>query len=336
MPTLTYSQKQSALSKIMSRISSAGKYGAQFLMYATSLGAIAVIGGAQLPLGLQPLIGNLGINMLSSLIDRVAKGENVSDTELQHQIEKAISESKLKKLLTKDEFSRALEILVRNQNEMISDYQSSRLELNDLRMKLSDLAAALQNREFIAVKIDPSIFEHSLDIKFSDKKAGDKFLSESLPELVAEIPKRNFSIMLADIDNLTQINNLYGQEVGDNILTAVGNTIFKVVKSQHVGRCGDDTFFVLLLDIDIEKARKIAEALRFQIKHLPWSALSTNLRVTCCFGLAQRRGDEPTEDVVTRAALGLVKAKESGENVIKAGPKFLDRNQSRTPHSYYS
>lgn len=110
----------------------------------------------------------------------------------------------------------------------------------------------------------------------------------------------------------------------------------EVLRARHVGRCGEDTFFSVLLGYDIATAKTLAERLRKNIQDYSWSTLAVSLRVTCSMGLAQLREKESAQDLVVRASIGLNKAKDAGRNKVGIGPNFLRRNQSRDLKTYYS
>ena len=115
------------------------------LTYATALGALATIAGAWIPPELQFLFNGIGINLVSSMIDRVSKGEQLSDDEIQHRIEAAVSETRIDRLLTENHllaagnFTDTLTKLV-NSQVVGTEY----LRKNDIELrKLSDQLASL-------------------------------------------------------------------------------------------------------------------------------------------------------------------------------------------------
>jgi hypothetical protein len=86
---------------------------AQATFYASALAAIALIPQADLPPALMALAGGVGVNALSSVLERVARGEPVPEEEIRRQVQAAIAESGIEQHLTADEFQRALARLAR-------------------------------------------------------------------------------------------------------------------------------------------------------------------------------------------------------------------------------
>lgn len=84
--------KRSALLRILKTTTTLP---AQVTFYASALGAIALIAGADLPAGLGVLAAGVGVNTLSSILERVARGEEIPDSEILAQIKVAIEESRI-------------------------------------------------------------------------------------------------------------------------------------------------------------------------------------------------------------------------------------------------
>jgi WD40 repeat protein len=73
---------------------------AQVLFYGTALLSVAAIGGVEMPeAGLGLLATGVGVNILSSMLERIARGE-LTDEDIRAQVKKAIEESDIAKQLT--------------------------------------------------------------------------------------------------------------------------------------------------------------------------------------------------------------------------------------------
>ena len=82
-----HDKKQAALDYVISRLKLTGTYGAKVILHVTALGTMASLGGAGVPPELGLLVNGIGVNLISNLIERVARGEQVHDKEIQHQAE---------------------------------------------------------------------------------------------------------------------------------------------------------------------------------------------------------------------------------------------------------
>jgi diguanylate cyclase (GGDEF)-like protein/PAS domain S-box-containing protein len=89
-----------------------------------------------------------------------------------------------------------------------------------------------------------------------------------LNQLISQsaIMKKNFSIMMIDLDRFKHINDTYGHDAGDQVLRIIADRLRKQVRdTDMVARLGGDEFFILLKETDnpiVEKriALQILEA----------------------------------------------------------------------------
>jgi hypothetical protein len=81
---------------------------AQTLLYGSALLTIAAIDGAALPGILATLATTIGVNVLSNMLERIARGYDVSDDEIRQTVESAIRDSGIEELVTSNEFQRAI------------------------------------------------------------------------------------------------------------------------------------------------------------------------------------------------------------------------------------
>lgn len=86
---------------------------AQMLFYGSALLAVAATGGTDLPGVLGTLATTVGINVLSNMLERVARGDEIADDEIRKTVAEAISSSGIERLVTGNEFQRAIAHLFR-------------------------------------------------------------------------------------------------------------------------------------------------------------------------------------------------------------------------------
>jgi hypothetical protein len=102
-------------------LESTSKHSAKAITYTTALlGMAALFPSIQLPAGLEVIAGGLGVNIIASLLDRIAHDDDIPEDEIQRQVESAISESSIDKLLTKDSFFHAYSHLLKSQRNVAS------------------------------------------------------------------------------------------------------------------------------------------------------------------------------------------------------------------------
>jgi len=113
---ITISAHEQRLSAILRVLKSLTTLPAQTIFYASALLTIASFGGADLPGLLGSLAVTLGVESLGEILSRVADGAPISEDKIRQQVENAIAQSGIERLLTSDEFQRTLSRLVRQQN----------------------------------------------------------------------------------------------------------------------------------------------------------------------------------------------------------------------------
>ena len=188
--------KRSALLRILKTTTTLP---AQVTFYASALGAIALIAGADLPSGLGVLAAGVGVNTLSSILEKVAKGAEVSDGEILAQIKVAIEESHI-----------AEELKLRDMQTMIAKL----FRQNDL------LKFAIHNEEYLILQRlaeQAKTYESFIDELHDDLSALYGLSSSIFTELQAS-KRQNNEILQTVRDLRDQIASLNGPkaQVGEN------------------------------------------------------------------------------------------------------------------------
>jgi diguanylate cyclase (GGDEF)-like protein len=124
-------------------------------------------------------------------------------------------------------------------------------------------------------------------------------------------------VLLADVDNLADINQDHGILHGDAVLVEVAQLLKKLVRvSDVVGRTNSQDFMVLMPQTDEAGARMLAERVLQTVSQHHFITERLDLHVTVSIGLACATGADLTENLslVARAETGLDRAKQAGKN----------------------
>ncbi len=155
---------------------------------------------------------------------------------------------------------------------------------------------------------------------------------------------KEFSIILADIDDLKQLNTTHGYAAGDIVLAGVadrfrdelavlgykGSVVFRPGKSKflHGARKESEAGanpslkhdeFAVLLQMPAAEAAKIADWLRLSVAGEPFSLdlpLEDDIRATCSFGIASSAAGVGWRKMLDECVLRLGAAKKLGGNAI--------------------
>lgn len=190
----------------------------------------------------------------------------------------------------------------------------------------------IKNSEYIS-KIMGIIIE-KINLKenaFYDKLTGAltrKYLDICLNEIIdiSATYKENFSIIMIDFDHFKAINDNFGHQVGDKVLTNASQIIRENIRSKDIlGRYGGEELMVILPNSNKNQAYKIAEKLRKSIGES--SIISSKSKVTVSIGIASYPYDgKTTDELIEKADKALYLAKKRGRNVTIVWDENL-RNQ---------
>jgi len=147
---------------------------------------------------------------------------------------------------------------------------------------------------------------------------------EELTSKVKELIQNNegpFSIVACDIDNLSNINDMYGNVIGDEVMDKVISIYNNnLSETDLLSRSGDE-FTILLVKkgaersfMDLEEIRRYLSDNTFDLKD---STKTENINITVSFGVASYpRDSKNVIDLLRVADSGLFRAKKQGKNRI--------------------
>jgi diguanylate cyclase (GGDEF)-like protein/PAS domain S-box-containing protein len=135
--------------------------------------------------------------------------------------------------------------------------------------------------------------------------------------------KKPYGLILLDLDDLKQINEEFGHEVGDEVLRSLGNILNSQLRnsSDMAARLGGDEFGILCFgDINEQTLHDVAERIHTQIGKEPLATAKGLLRFAGSFGLALSMPDDPDwKTLYGRADAALREAKAAGKDRISFG-----------------
>jgi diguanylate cyclase (GGDEF)-like protein len=124
------------------------------------------------------------------------------------------------------------------------------------------------------------------------------------------------AIML-DIDTFKRVNDRYGHDAGDVVLQEIALVIRAAVRAEDiVARYGGEEFCILLPEIPVEEAERVAERLRAMIERRVMPESAGVRGVTVSVGMALLRDDDQSAELFTRADHAMYTVKRVGGNKV--------------------
>ncbi len=129
-----------------------------------------------------------------------------------------------------------------------------------------------------------------------------------------------YSVILLDIDRFKDVNDTYGHNAGDAVLTELVTRVSGAIRSKDsLARYGGEEFLVLLPDTDLNEATLIGERLRQVAEERPAVFDGRSIPFTLSVGVAAsghlQRG---RTSVIMDADAALYRAKREGRNRVAA------------------
>ncbi len=219
---------------------------------------------------------------------------------------------------------------------LISGEQARDFETR-LRTKSGEIREVLTTMELIEIDDEPCYMRMSYDI--TDRKHRDKQLLEdarhnAFQDGLTGLPNRailldrldrtmaraqhrdpyNFAVLCLDIDQFKDVNDRFGQAVGDRLLTEIATRLSICVSPRDtVARLGGDEFGVLLDDPDdVAEILHCAEKIQAQLQ-TPFHIDGHEMVTSASIGIAlSSAGDRKAEDLLSDADKAMYRAKAHG------------------------
>lgn len=134
--------------------------------------------------------------------------------------------------------------------------------------------------------------------------------------------KLPLSVIQIDLDHFKSINDRFGHQAGDRVLSHAASLISSTLRANDLaGRVGGEEFCVVLPETTLAQAEEIAERIRQRLNEKELLvAKSTTLRISASLGVSgtQDSEDYDFEQLQSLADRRLYQAKQSGRNRVCA------------------
>jgi diguanylate cyclase (GGDEF)-like protein len=193
------------------------------------------------------------------------------------------------------------------------------------------ILAIFTNSVFIMVV--SALFEVSYSLAFYDTLTG--VLSRRAFEQELDKLGKQYCIAMVDIDHFKRVNDLYGHDIGDEVLKMVASILNRISYKARTFRYGGEEFAIIFQGQRISDVMTVLERVRAEVEQRPFVIRSENrpqekpenitgsskgrgrINITVSIGVAQKTESLKTPpDVIKRADEALYRAKSSGRNRV--------------------
>ncbi|WP_040257179.1 PleD family two-component system response regulator [Rickettsia hoogstraalii] len=166
--------------------------------------------------------------------------------------------------------------------------------------------------------------EQSVNLAAKDGLTGlfnRRYFDIHLKQMIEKANKESIKLylLMCDIDNFKHVNDTYGHQAGDKVLTIVSRILKNTLRvTDLIARFGGEEFTILLTDIDISKAIETAERVRVKIEYMDFHIEDQiePLKKTISIGVTEYKKEESIESFIERADKAMYEAKTMGKNKV--------------------
>jgi len=196
------------------------------------------------------------------------------------------------------------------------DYLTKPFDPEELRVRLRAGRRILDLQDQLVAAREAARFPATLDALtgLSNREA----ILGSLRREVVQREAGPVGAILADLDRISDVNNLHGRLAGDAVLREAGRRLRSTARgTDAVGRFGGSEFLIVVPGADGEQMVAQANRIHQCISSEPMEILGGAIRVTASLGVASTE-EAPDADSLLRALSTAVRrAKGSGRNRVE-------------------
>lgn len=170
--------------------------------------------------------------------------------------------------------------------------------------------------------VDELLLSLMSDMVYVDTLTGlynRNYLSKAL-ERETNLHKRHhlpLSLVMIDVDDFKKINDRYGHQVGDCVLSFIGNSIKGILSSYDIPvRYGGEEFLLVLPYTSEEGAYMVARKIRNFFNENQFMCGPLSMHVTVSLGVAQVKDYDNPQKEIEKADRALYVAKRLGKNMV--------------------
>lgn len=215
----------------------------------------------------------------------------------------------------------ALESLVTLQNELIHAATSIEKEMHNVTSKLENGKTKVQELEEKVKTLEAELSRTKTE-SMKDHLTGlltRRAFSEEVKRIESahERIKTQYAIIFFDLDHFKKLNDTYGHECGDVVLSTFGKILNKSVREHDiVGRYGGEEFVAIIHFNLNRELLQFLKRIKTIVTENSFLYKEKKIKVTFSAGVAIRSSFDTYENTLQKADMLLYQAKENGRNKI--------------------
>jgi diguanylate cyclase (GGDEF)-like protein len=197
--------------------------------------------------------------------------------------------------------------LEKNSEHFLTNLKTNSNEIKAMEQRIKELEAELEQ-----VKEDS---KNDFLTKLYNRRA----LDEQFTLKEAEFKRYNidYTVVMFDLDHFKAINDTYGHDAGDIVLSAFAKILKKEAREVDiVGRFGGEEFMVILTQTSTDGAKIFANKVRQSVEKTKFIYKDIRIDVTVSAGISQRSNNFNLDSLIKSADNALYEAKKSGRNRV--------------------
>ena len=214
-----------------------------------------------------------------------------------------------------------LEALSKLQNELVNAASSIEKEMNTVTTKLETGRTKVQELEEKVKTLEEELTKTKTE-NMKDSLTGlltRKAFAEEVKKIESAYTRINtqYAVVFFDLDHFKKINDTYGHECGDVVLSTFGKIVNKSVRDHDiVGRYGGEEFVAIIHFNLNRELLQFLKRIKTIVTENSFIYKDQKIKVTFSAGVTLRSSYDTYENALQKADMLLYQAKESGRNKI--------------------
>ena len=145
-----------------------------------------------------------------------------------------------------------------------------------------------------------------------------RFMNQKLDDKLVELSKEGniFGIIMGDIDDFKRVNDTYGHDFGDIVLTEVAKALKKSTRDDdYVCRWGGEEFLIII-NGNKKITKDVAERMRTAVSEISIPFGNEQVHITMTFGITESVTGYGADKLVGIADENLYRGKQNGKNQV--------------------